>query len=70
MPHKSFRDWFPLFASVASFIASIIVPITKIAVTPTPFVATIHFEALSFQELHRHVRGDWAFAHLRLDGLR
>ena len=47
MPPRKFRDWFPLFASVVSFVAFIIIPVIRFAVTPTPFAATIHCEALS-----------------------
>jgi hypothetical protein len=58
MPHKSFRDWFPLFASVVSFIASIIIPIINFAVTPTPFAATVHYEALSLPSV---ITKSWPF---------
>jgi hypothetical protein len=46
MAAKSLRESFSLVASVASFIASIVIPLTRFVLTPTPFSATIHYEAL------------------------
>jgi hypothetical protein len=47
MERKSFREWFPLFASVASFIASIVIPLIGFVMKPVPFSASMHYESLS-----------------------
>ncbi|MGA2270452.1 MAG: hypothetical protein ABSH44_18415 [Bryobacteraceae bacterium] len=60
MPRKSFRDWWPLFASIVSFIVLIVIPIVKFAVTPTPFKATVHYEAVF---LPSAVTKSWPFPH-------
>jgi hypothetical protein len=65
MPRKSFREWWPLFASIVSFIASIVIPIIKFAVPPTPFLATVHYEAVV---LPTAITKSWPFPKVMKDG--
>src|ERR1017187_1229016 len=46
MDTKGFRESFSLVASIASFIASIVIPLTRFVLAPTPFSATVHYEVL------------------------
>jgi hypothetical protein len=60
MPRKSFREWWPLFASIVSFIAFIVIPFIKFVVAPTPFQATIHYEAVFLPSV---ITRSWPFPH-------
>lgn len=46
VPGRRPREWFSLIASVASFVTCFVIPVIKFAVTPTPFEAFTHYEAV------------------------
>ena len=44
MPRMTIREGWPLFASVVSFVATIVIPVIKFVVAPTPFSATVIYQ--------------------------